>query len=326
MKAKILIITAVMILATSIFSVKCFAQEKITSANITITASKNEYNPNETAIFTVHLSNLNATKGIFTFGAELDYNSNVLELEKIEGCNGWSNDNTKSKKFATIRDLGSSQSANDEDIVKIYFKVLEVSSDTKINVNLKNVDMSNGGSYKKSLVTGSTVTIKPKASSSNPGHDEPQPSKTPEQDKPTPSKTPEEDKPTPSKTPGSDNKPTPSKTPSKDDGNEGSNTPDSDSNNKGGDNQSSNNNNGGNSSSNSGSSNSNSYKSNSSSSSDKTTSKSKLPALGGIKGTVTILIVMVAGIATMFFIKMNLLNKKIRRKNTRIYGRHNENN
>ena len=95
MKKKLLIIINIMFLVMFAFGVNVFAKETITSANITVKSLKNEYNVGETAEFVIHLNSLEASKGIITFGASMEYNHDILKLLEIEGAKGWSdNDNS----------------------------------------------------------------------------------------------------------------------------------------------------------------------------------------------------------------------------------------
>ncbi len=308
MKSKILIIGFVMMLATFVFGLNVYAKESITSANITLTSSKTDYNPGDVAEFTIHLSNLNATKGILAFGGVINYNSSVLELTQVDGLNGWSSNGNETNVIAIIR---SSNSGNEEDIAKIKFKVLKPDQTTTFSIKLTNVELANGGGYKINEVTSNQVTVKVQEES------EPTPSQSTQ---PTQSSNPTQgpsQEPTPSKDPTK-----PSQTPDKGDGNDGNgdnNGNPSDGNN--GNNQSNNNsNNNNNNNSNKGSnSNSNSNKS------DGSTSNQKLPALGA-KGVTAILISVVAIVAVALFVRMKLLDKKIKKTAAKKIEKHDENN
>ncbi len=156
MKKKFLKIITIMFLAIFAFGMNVFAKETINSANITVNSSKNQYNVGETAEFMIHLNNLDASKGIITFGASIEYNSSILKLLGIEGTNGWSSNDSSSNIIAIIR---TSNSENNEDIAKIKFEVLKPAETTTLGIKLNNVDMSNGASYKVKTVNSNNITV-----------------------------------------------------------------------------------------------------------------------------------------------------------------------
>ena len=166
MKRKFLILNIIMLLVTSLWTVKVFAAG-ITSAQVTMTTSKTEYNPGETIEFVISLKNLNADKGIAGFGATLVYDSNTLELNRnAEGCAYWEDAyiGSESNKLVITRgrdNSGSAYSQNNEDIVKIKFTVKEVNNETTLNVSLKNIELSNGTLYRLTKIDSNSITIKP---------------------------------------------------------------------------------------------------------------------------------------------------------------------
>ncbi len=157
MRNKILIIVTIMFLVMFAFGIDVFARETISSANITVTSLKNEYNVGEKAEFVIRLNNLNATKGIIDFGASIEYNSSILKLLEIEGATGWSDNDNSSNIIGIIR---SSNSATSEDIATIRFEVLKPATTTTLSIKLNNVDISNGGGYKINSVSSNQITIK----------------------------------------------------------------------------------------------------------------------------------------------------------------------
>ncbi len=157
MKKKFLIIINIIFLVMFAFGVNVFARETITSANITVKSTKNEYNVGETAEFVIHLDNLVASKGIITFGASMEYNHDILRLIKTEGANDWSNNDNSSD---IIGIFNSSNSSTSEDIATIKFEVLKPNATTSLNIKLNKVDISNGGAYKISSVSSNQITVK----------------------------------------------------------------------------------------------------------------------------------------------------------------------
>ncbi len=191
MKNKVLIISTIMFLIISLLPISVLAAN-ITSAQVTMTASKTEFIPGETVEYTVSVKNLDADRGIAGFGAVIEYDPNVLELDTTaQGCANWENASIggSSKKFATTRNKdasGSAYSQNNEDIVKIKFTVKEVSSETTANVGLKSIELSNGALYRLSKIDANAITIKPKTVSEDPGTDSPtQPGDSEEPSNPT---------------------------------------------------------------------------------------------------------------------------------------------
>ena len=139
------------------FGVNVFAKETITSANITVKSTKNEYNVGETAEFVIHLDNLVASKGIITFGASMEYNHDILELVEVEGTKGWGYNDNSSDIIAIFK---SSNSSNSEDIATIRFNVLEPTATTSLSVKLNKIDISNGSGYKINSVSSNQITVK----------------------------------------------------------------------------------------------------------------------------------------------------------------------
>ena len=81
MSKKILILSILALLLTLLLSVKVSAAT-ITSATIEVTPSKTECKAGETIDYTISLKNLNASDGILGLGAYIEYDSNLLTLNK----------------------------------------------------------------------------------------------------------------------------------------------------------------------------------------------------------------------------------------------------
>ena len=273
MKKKLLNLGVMLLALTMLFSVKVSAYT-ISSADIAITPSKNEYNAGSTVDFTVTLKGLNADTGLIAMGAYVNYDSNLLTLNtSAQGLSGWDSATISSStnRFVTTR---MEHSKNSEDILKISFTAKDVSENTKTSISLKKIELSNGAEYDISEVKSAEITIMPKSS-------------TPPSDNP-------------SKPDNGDNSSKP--------GTENDNSREDDKNKN--NNNSANDGNGNNSSNNGNSSNSSSSKKNSESKNSKSTFSNKIPYLGS-NPYIKITILIVAIIALILFIRLKLVNLKI---------------
>lgn len=148
-----------MLLVTMFLSVNVFAAT-ITSATVTLTPSKTECKSGDTIEFTISLKDLQASSGILGFGAYIDYDSNLLTLEPTaKGVSGWTDADISEKthRFITTK---NSHSENNEDILKITFTAKEVTSDVATSVKLKKIEISNGVDYTINEISSNNVTIK----------------------------------------------------------------------------------------------------------------------------------------------------------------------
>ena len=120
MKRKLLILSVIMLLIIALFSANVYAAD-ISSATITITPSKTEYESGDTIEFTVSVKDLQASSGIVGLGAYVDYDSNLLTLNNVAtGLSGWADADISesSNRFATTK---NGHSSNNEDIIVIKF-------------------------------------------------------------------------------------------------------------------------------------------------------------------------------------------------------------
>ncbi len=276
MKKKLLNLGVMLLALTMLFSVKVSAYT-ISSADIAITPSKNEYNAGSIVDFTVTLKGLNADTGLIAMGAYVNYDSNLLTLNtSAQGLSGWDSATISSNtnRFVTTR---MEHSKNNEDILKISFTAKDVSENTKTSISLKKIELSNGAEYDISEVKSAEITIMPKSSTS--------PSDNP------------------SKPDNGDNPSNP--------GTENDNSKEDDKNKD--NNNSANDGNGNNSSNNGNSSNSSSSKENSESKNSESTSSNKIPNLGS-NPYIKITILIVAIITLILFIRLKLVNLKIKKQ------------
>ena len=159
MKKKFLILSIMMLLVTMFLSANVLAAT-ITSATVTITPSKTEYKSGETIEFTISLKDLTASSGILGLGAYIEYDSNLLTLEPTaKGLSGWvdADISEKTHRFITTK---NSHSANNEDILKISFTAKEVTSDITTSVKLKKIEISNGVEYDIDEISSNNITLK----------------------------------------------------------------------------------------------------------------------------------------------------------------------
>lgn len=98
----------------------------VSIANMTIELSKNtgaKLHAGDTVEVTASISSLNnITTGIYAIGGKLIYNTDILELTKMEGLNGWDikdSYNTTSKKFV----IDNSNNMTQGDILKMTFTI-----------------------------------------------------------------------------------------------------------------------------------------------------------------------------------------------------------
>lgn len=226
-----------------------------TSCNASLQTSKSEYDKGDEFTVDVNVTDLKSDRGIISFGATLEYDTNCLTFVKMEGKNGWSTPSYNKDSGILVSD-GSSLMKNDGTIFTITFKVNEGVSKSSTTISLKDITVGDGGNSGATKVNGTSKNINIKNATS--------------------------------------------------DGN--TTTPDKDNNTtKPGTNSSSNNSSTG----------SNSINNNSNSSGNKvnkvntsTSQTGRLPKAGKTGLILVVLIVALAGIATFFYVKMKIVNKK----------------
>ncbi len=158
MSKKILILSILALLLTLLLSVKVSAAT-ITSATIEVTPSKTECKAGETIDYTISLKNLNASDGILGLGAYIEYDSNLLTLNtKAQGLSDWS-DATISGTTNRFVTTKETHSSNNEDILKITFTAKETTSNVETAIKLNRIEISNGTQYNINEVSSNKVTI-----------------------------------------------------------------------------------------------------------------------------------------------------------------------
>lgn len=127
------------------------------SFQMSLIASKNEVNKGDEFVVDVKISNIQMDKGIIALGGRIEYDRDSLELQKMEGQNGWARPsyNDNNGKFATDRD---DYGTVDEVMFKITFKVKQQSKEN-LTITLNEVAGSNGKDEVKlnNIITNITV-------------------------------------------------------------------------------------------------------------------------------------------------------------------------
>ncbi len=313
MNKKTLILSILILLLTTLLSTNVIAAT-LTSAAITITSSKTEYESGESVEFTVSLKDLNASSGIMGLGAYIEYNSDLLTLDtSAKGLSGWGETNISSNtnRFAITKD---SHSENNEDIVKIKFTAKTVNSNTDTSISLKKIEISNGAEYDINEVSSNTITIKPKTGGSeNPPVNPDEPDTPDNPDNPTIPDNPDTPS-NPGNTGNTGNETNPEQTGGTTDNPSGSENSNPNNNN---DNEpSEGNNNAGNqndNNSNNTNTNNSNDKGNTSKKQTENKSDTSIPQLG-TNGYIAIIIAIVTLVAVLLFIKIKVLDKKIKEK------------
>ncbi|MCI9178178.1 MAG: hypothetical protein HFJ28_06510 [Clostridia bacterium] len=105
------------------------------TAKVNMQTAKTEFSKNETVIVDVKLSEIRTTKGAAAFMATLEYDKNSLQLEKMEGQNGWSNNPSYNEANGKLVMDKSNNITNNEDILKLTFKVKETAKSSLVTLN-----------------------------------------------------------------------------------------------------------------------------------------------------------------------------------------------
>ena len=306
MKRKLLTLFFIVSLMISLLSSNVFGA--ITSVKCSLNTPKNQYNVGENVVVTFRLDELNADKGIIAYSAVLDYDKEALQYVKSEGAGSWvaPSYNDENGKFIADRNDDYS-SMNGEDLCTITFKALKSVNGAKIK--LSEITFSNGG---KEVGTHSDVEITVDISEEVEPSDTPSiPSNPTNPDNPDTPDTP--DNPNSPDTPNTSDNPNTPDTPNISDTPSGQKNPDTQKNpvipNVSG---SSNNNNKNTLTVGSTNKPNNNTVSNSASA---RTAKGIIPPLGNGSTYFTVLIFIALIVVTTFFIKMKLIDFKIKKNN-----------
>jgi len=129
---------------------------------VDLAAAKSEISKNETFTVDVNLSDVQSENGIISLGGTLEYDKNSLELEKMEGKNGWETPsngisfNESNGKIAITRNaLGK----DDETIFTITFKVKEETQPNLV-ITFKDITVADGDKPVKLSVASEDIKVK----------------------------------------------------------------------------------------------------------------------------------------------------------------------
>lgn len=120
--------------------------------------TKKEVSKNEEFVVDVVLSDIQSDRGVIALGATLEYDKDSLTLVKMEGQNGWATPsyNEKNGILATDR---NALTTSDETVFKITFKAND-NSKKDVDIILKDIAVANGKDEIELSNSKTTVTVK----------------------------------------------------------------------------------------------------------------------------------------------------------------------
>lgn len=146
MKTKILKkIISIMIILLFVISMNTIYAANDTY-QVKLEAQKNTFLPEEKVIINVKIENIRietGEKGLGAYTAKLQYDSNLLEIEKIEGANEWETPLIQNGNMAATTTTGNCTSQS-QTIAKITFKIKPTTQTTKTKIEISNFLASNG--------------------------------------------------------------------------------------------------------------------------------------------------------------------------------------
>lgn len=157
LKASIIMLLMIMCIRTYVYAVL--------SCSVNLKVNKTELIKNEEFVTDVVLSNVQSEKGIIALGATLEYDTNILEIVKMEGKNGWTTPSYNENNGKMITDR-SGLTTDNEIMFQITFKIKD-QSQKNATISLKDISVSNGDEETKVNNTSNTITIKSETSNSN---------------------------------------------------------------------------------------------------------------------------------------------------------------
>ncbi len=149
----IITLSMIVMMLSMISTVVLAAESETYHFNTSIVTDKTTLNPGEEFEVDVNMSKpTNVENGIIALGGKLNYDTNILTLEEIEGKNGWNLNknfyNPNNSKFVTdnqnfVKEAGT--------IFTIKFKVKEnVKPEQRTMIKVENITASNGKTLMKS--------------------------------------------------------------------------------------------------------------------------------------------------------------------------------
>lgn len=112
------------------------------TCKITLETSKAQYDKNEQIIVEFKMTEYRTTKGVALLMATLEYDTDSLKLEKVEGQNGWNVPTYNEENKTFIIDKNSNVTQN-ETFAKATFSVKE-NAKTNLTISLKDITVSEG--------------------------------------------------------------------------------------------------------------------------------------------------------------------------------------
>lgn len=127
------------------------------TCKITLETSKTQYAKNEQIVVEFKMTEYRTTKGVALLMATLEYDTNSLKLEKVEGQNGWNVPTYNEENKTFIIDKNSNVTQN-ETFAKATFSVKE-NAKTNLTINLKDVTVSEGAGDVTANNANKNITI-----------------------------------------------------------------------------------------------------------------------------------------------------------------------
>ena len=156
------IITGLMfvLLIVLVLSVNVYAA----NGSINLQSNKSEASKNDEIVVNVEISGVKTTQGVAAMMATLESDKTSLNLEKIEGQNGWARPGYNENNGQLITDKNNDLSGN-EVAIKFTFKVKDGAKEN-LAVSLKNVVISGGNGDIELANATKNITIKNGSSNS----------------------------------------------------------------------------------------------------------------------------------------------------------------
>lgn len=156
------IITGLMfvLLIVLVLSVNVYAA----NGSINLQSNKSEASKNDEIVVNVEISGVKTTQGVAAMMATLEYDKTSLNLEKIEGQNGWARPGYNENNGQLITDKNNDLAGN-EVAIKFTFKVKDGAKEN-LAVSLKNVVISGGNGDIELANATKNITIKNGSSNS----------------------------------------------------------------------------------------------------------------------------------------------------------------
>lgn len=144
----------------------CAIQNVYAASNckIDMQTDKNEYLKGDKVIINVKMTNVQSEMGITAMGGTLKYDESSLQLDKIEGQNGWTTPfyNKENGKMASDN---NTPNKSDENVLKITFTVKD-DKNSNANISIEDVTASDSTLIRMDNVS-KNITIKKNSEENN---------------------------------------------------------------------------------------------------------------------------------------------------------------